>query len=120
MRSFSIIIMLAATLGCGGSSPGMRGAPVSVTGKLLLAGQPVGDVAVSFQPLDSGHMKSLPVKPDGTFQGELVTGTYAYAIVASSSASQSVLGRLAPQYLEPNLDRIVKIQPDQELQITLD
>ena len=45
----------------------------------------MGNVAVTFQPLDKGHMKSLPVKPDGTFQGELHTGTYAYSIMASSS-----------------------------------
>jgi hypothetical protein len=120
MRSFLAIVILAA-LGCGGSSPGTRGAPVSVTGKVSQAGQPVGNVAVSFQPLDRGHMKSLPVKPDGTFQGELLGGRYAYSIVASTSPeSHQALSKVAPQFLEPNMERTVEIQPGQELQIMLD
>jgi hypothetical protein len=99
----------------------MRGAPVSVKGKVSQAGQPVGNVAVSFQPLDSGHMKSLPVNSDGTFQGELLGGKYAYSIVAStSSASQQALSKIAPQFLEPNMGRTVEIQAGQELQIVLD
>jgi hypothetical protein len=93
---------------------------VSVAGKLSQAGQPVGNVAVTFQPLDTGHMKSLPVKPDGTFQGELNTGTYAYSIVASSPESQQTLNKLAPQYLEPNLERTITVEAGQELQIVLE
>jgi hypothetical protein len=112
---------MVAALGCGGSSPGKRGAPVSITGKVSQAGQPVGNIAVSFQPLDTGHMKSLAVNSDGTFQGELVTGKYAYSIVASSSPdSQQALSKVAPQFLEPNLERTVLIEPGQELQIMLD
>jgi hypothetical protein len=121
MRNFIAVVMLVAALGCGGSSPGTRSAPVSVTGKVSQAGQPVGNVAVAFQPLDSGHPKSLNVKPDGSFQGELISGNYAYSIVASSTpASQQALSKIAPQFLEPSMERTVKIESGQEVQIVLD
>ena len=108
-------------LGCGTSQPGLKGAPVSVTGKVSQAGQPVGNVTVSFHPLDNGHLKSLPVNADGSFQGELISGTYAYAIVSSAAPeSQQALSRVAPQYLEPDLQRTVTIESGQEVQIVLD
>jgi hypothetical protein len=65
-------------------------------------------------------MKSLPVKPDGTFQGELITGKYAYSIVASSPESQPALSKIAPRFLQASTDRTVQIEPGQELQIVLD
>jgi hypothetical protein len=121
MRNLIAFSMVVAAVGCDGSAPGTRAAPVSVTGKVSHAGQPVGNVAVSFQPLDNGHMKSLPVEPDGTFQGELLRGKYAYSIMASSSPdSQQALSKVAPQFREPNLERTVQIEPGQELQIMLD
>ena len=108
-------------LGCGTSQPGLKGAPVGVTGKVSQAGQPVGNVAVAFHPLDHGHPANIPVKADGTFQGELIAGTYAYSLAQSSAPnSTQSLSRVAPQYLEPDLQRTVTIESGQEVQIVLD
>ena len=120
MRSFLTAIALLGVIGCGSPQPGLKSTPVSEVGKVSLAGQPVGNVAVSFQPLDNGHQKSLPVKPDGTFQGELISGKYAYSLVQSTPESQQVLGKIPPQYLEPDLQRTVQVAPGQELVIALD
>jgi hypothetical protein len=94
---------------------------MNVTGKVTQAGQPIGNFAVSFHPLDHGYVTNVDVRPDGTFQGDLIAGKYSYSLVQSSNpASAQALQKVAPQYLEPNLERTVSIEPGQELQIVLD
>jgi hypothetical protein len=122
MRSFAA---MAATVGLGivGCSSGaaLKETPASVSGKVSQAGRPVGDVVVSFHPLDRGHPVSFPVKPDGTFQGELIAGNYAYYVGQSKAPnSAAALKKVAPQYLEADLGRSVAVQPGQELVIALD
>jgi hypothetical protein len=121
MRNFFAVTLILIAMGCGASQPGIKNTPVDVTGKVSQGGQPVGNVAVSFQPLDHGHMASLPVGPDGTFRGELISGTYAYSIAQSTAAdSVQAIAKVAPQYLEPDLQRTVKVEAGQEVLIVLD
>jgi hypothetical protein len=121
MRSFIGVIVVLFALGCGASQPGLKNAAVGVTGKVTQGGQPVGNVAVSFHPTDNGYLTNLPVRPDGTFQGELISGTYAYSIAPSPAAeSAQALSKIAPQYLEPDLQRTVKVEAGQEVLIVLD
>lgn len=121
MRNFVSLMIVLTAMGCGASQPGLKNAPVGVSGKLSQGGQPVGNVAISFQPLDHGHVASLPVGPDGTFQGELISGTYAYSIAQSTAAdSVQAIGKVAPRYLEPDLQRTVKVEAGQEVLIVLD
>lgn len=121
MRILIVLFCLFLAVGCGASAPALKSKPVSVTGKLSQAGQPLGNVAVSFHPLDNGYQTSVPVNADGTFQGEMISGTYAYSIAQSAAAtSAQVLSKIAPEYLEPNLERTVKIESGQEVQIALD
>jgi hypothetical protein len=94
---------------------------VGVSGKVSQGGQPVGNVAVSFHPIDHGHLTNLQVGSDGTFQGELISGTYAYSIAQPIVAgTPQALSKVAPQYLEPDLQRTVKIEAGQEVLIVLD
>ena len=121
MRNFFAVTLILIATGCGASQPGLKNTPVGVTGKVSQGGQPVGNVAVSFHPTDHGYLTNLQVGPDGTFQGELISGTYAYSIAQSTAAdSAQAIGKVAPQYLEPDLQRTVKIEAGQEVLIVLD
>lgn len=112
--------VLLGALGCS-QAPALRQPPVNVTGKLTRAGQPVGNVVVSFHPLDEGHLRSLPVNPDGTFSGELIAGAYAYYVgPAATPTSQAALAQIDAKYYEPDLNRRVAVEPGQELLIALD
>lgn len=120
MRNLCVLMLVTMTIGCG-SQPGLKSAPVDITGKVSQKGQPLGDVAVTFRPLDKGHEKSLPVKSDGSFEGSLISGTYAYSITQSTGANAATaLAKVDPEYLEPNLQRTVTIEPGKEVLIALD
>ena len=109
MRYSLYALVLVSILGCGASPPGMKSTPIPVKGKVVLAGQPVRNVAISLQPLDAGHMKSLHVQADGTFQGDMIPGKYAYSIVQVANTQGKSQGKIPPQYLEPDLERTVQI-----------
>ncbi len=120
MRGYLAVVMVLGAIGCGAPQPGLKGTPVSVSGKISQAGQPVGNVAVSFHPLDNGHLTSFEVSPDGTFQGELISGRYAYSIAQSTAKdSLQILNKIAPQFTEPDLQRAVNVEAGQTLEIVL-
>lgn len=120
MRYTAIIVLVLTTMGCGAQSPGLKQAPISVTGRISQAGQPVGNIAVSLQPLDKGHSAVLPVGADGTFQGQLISGTYAYFLAQSGAHSTEALRKIDSVYLQPDLQRTVRIEAGQEVLIVLD
>ena len=117
MRSWTIVIGLLMTVGCGMSPPPLAG-PVSVTGKVVASdGKPVGGVSVNLQPLENGYMKTVDVKPDGTFEVETHTGKYAYFFTPKSGTKA-----VPPQFAklkEANLERTVSVASGQELVINL-
>jgi hypothetical protein len=117
------LLLAALLLGCVGCSGGstIKQARISVTGKVARHGQPVGNVMVSFHPLDEGYVASFPVNPDGTFRGELIAGTYSYYVGKSTApTSEAVLRTVDPKFLEPNLDRRIAVVSGQELLLALD
>jgi hypothetical protein len=122
MKKFLVLAAAVAFSGVGCSqAPVVREAPVTVTGKVSNGGLPVGDVMVLFHPLDHGHLGSFPVKPDGTFQGELVAGDYSYYLSQSTtSSSVAALKKVDPKYYEPNLERRISVAAGQEVLIALD
>ncbi len=119
-RDLLATFMMLGAIGCGAPQPGLKGAPVNVSGKVSQSGQPVGNITVSFHPLDNGHLTNLEVKPDGTFQGELISGKYAYSIVQSTpnDATPSAPS-IAPEYMQPDLQRTVSVEAGQALEIVL-
>ena len=109
-----------AVIGCTQPTT-LKEGPVSVSGKVSQAGQPIGDVMVSFQPLDHGHLASFLVGPDGTFQSELIPGNYAYYVAkATGPKADAAIKRVDPKFLEADLNRTVAVQSGQELAIALD
>ena len=122
MKLYALTIASAAltAIGCSQTTP-LNEAPLTVTGKVSQNCQAIGDVNISFQPLQHGHPVSLPVSADGTFQGELIPGNYAYFVAKSATPkSESAIKKIDPKYLEASLTRSVDVQPGQELAIALD
>ncbi len=117
MRNCILSIGLLMTTGCGMNPPPLAG-PVSVTGKVLASdGKPVGGVAVNLQPLENGYMKTVDVKPDGTFAVETHSGKYAY-FFTPKSGSKAVPPQVA-KLAEANLERTVTVASGQELVINI-
>jgi hypothetical protein len=122
MRIFAVLLaaILFGELGCT-QAPAVKQPPVSVSGRISEGGRPVGNVMVSFHPLDHGHVGSFPVKPDGTFQGELIAGDYAYYVSKlPAPSSEAVLKKVDPKYFEPDLERRIAVVADEPLVIALD
>ena len=122
MKLYALALTVAALTVVGCSQPTrLNEAPISVSGKVSQGGQPVGDVQVTFQPLEKGHPGSFPVGADGTFQGELIPGNYAYYVGKSTAPkSDAAIKKIDPKYLEANLTRSIDVVPGQELAIVLD
>lgn len=120
LNIIALVVLSLAANGC--SQPTrLNEAPINVSGKVSQGGQAVGDVQVSFQPLEHGHPVSLPVNADGTFQGELIPGNYAYFVAKSAAPkSEAALKKIDPKFFEPNLERKVAVEDGQELLIALD
>jgi hypothetical protein len=120
MRLLIVLMLTLGLLGCG-SKTKLKESPVSVSGKVSQGSQPFGGMVMIFQPLGDGHVRELPIRKDGTFNGELVSGEYAY-YVAKPTVLGAGLGskKLSPQYFEANLSRTVTVEPDKLLAIALD
>jgi hypothetical protein len=120
MRYVAVLILTLGLLGCG-SQLTMKQPPASVSGTVSQSGQPAGGVVIVFQPLGDGHPRELPVHKDGTFQGEFVSGEYAYYVARSSilGAGQPTK-KLPPKYFAADLSRTVTVEPGKQLAIVLD
>jgi hypothetical protein len=119
MRWIIVAGLIACSVGCG-SRATMREAPVSVSGKVSQAGQPVSGVMIVFQPLGHGHMRELPVQRDGTFNGEFIAGVYAYYVAKPAAPPAQPPRTLAAKYYQADMSRTVAIEPGAQLAIALD
>ena len=120
MRLFIVLTIIVGLVGCSREAK-LKGAPTSVSGKVSLGNQPVGGVVMVFQPLGDGHVREFPTGKDGTFNGELISGEYAYYVAkpAVRNATQPPI-RLSPQYFEADLSRTVTVEGGKQLTIALD
>ena len=120
MRLFMVLMLIVGLVGCS-SQVKLKGTPVSVSGKVSQSGQPVGGMVMVFQPLGDGHVREFPIRKDGTFNGELVSGEYAYYVAKPTVPSAAQAPRkLSPKYFEADLSRTVTVEPDKQLAIALD
>ena len=120
LNAIFLMVIAAGSLGCS-ETPPLKGAPLSVSGRMAQGGKPVGNVVVWFHPLDNGHLQNLPVSADGTFHGELISGNYSY-YVAKSPAPNSALAlkKIDPKYFEPDLGRSINVEFGKDLVLALD
>ena len=120
MRFFLVLMFIVGLVGCS-SEVKLKGAPVSVSGKVSQSGQPVGGLVMILHPLGDGHVREFPVQKNGTFNGELVSGEYAYYVAKPiAPAAAQALRKLSPKYFEADLSRTVTVEPGQQLAIALD
>jgi hypothetical protein len=120
MRLFIILLLTLGLLGCG-SQAKLKESSVSVSGKVSQGSQPFGGVVMIFQPLGDGHVREFPILKDGTFNGELVSGEYAYYVAKPNvPGATQALRRLSPKYFEADLSRTVAVEPGKQLAIALD
>jgi hypothetical protein len=120
MRLLMILTLVCGLTGCG-SNAKLKSAPVNVTGKVSRGGQPMGGMAMIFQPLGDGHVRELPIQKDGTFSGELISGKYAYYVAKPAvPAAAQALKNLSPKFFEADLSRTVTVEPGDLLAIALD
>jgi hypothetical protein len=120
MRLFIVLMIIVGLVGCGGEVR-LKGAPTSVSGKVSQGNQPVRGVVMVFQPLGDGHVREYPIRKDGTFKGELISGEYAYYVAKPTihGAPQAPM-KLSPKYFEADLSRTVTVEPGTQLAIALD
>ena len=120
MRLFMALMLIAGLAGCG-SQVKLKGAPVSISGKVSQGGQPVGGMVMVFQPLGDGHVREFPVQKDGTFNGEIVSGEYAYYVAKPTvPGAAQALKKLSPKNFEADLSRTVAVEAGKQLAIALD
>ena len=120
MRLLIVSLLIAGFVGCSREVK-LKATPVGLSGKVSRGGQPVSGMVVIFHPLGDGHVREFPLRKDGSFNGELICGEYAYYV-----AKRPVLGtapaaiKLSPKYFEADLSRTVTVEPDKLLAIALD
>jgi hypothetical protein len=121
MKNILLVLFLVVMVGCGSSATPMPASSV-VKGKLeTSSGKPIGNVLLTLQPLGEGHPAPLQVSEDGTFQGEIVPGKYAYFVAKSSAKnSEQALKSIDAKYYEASMARTVSVQAGQELRIAMD
>ncbi len=119
MRLF-IVLMLIVGLTRLRFGSELKAAPVSVSGKVSQGGQPVGGMVMIFQPLGDGHVREFPVQKDGTFNGELISGKYAYYVAKPAvPAAAQMLRNLPPKFFEADLSRTVAVESGNQIAIEL-
>ena len=120
MRLVIVLMFIVGTVGCS-SEVKLKGVPVSVSGKVSQSGRPTGGMMMIFHPLGDGHVREIPVQKDGSFNGELVSGDYAYYVAKPTVlAAAPPLRKLSPKYFEADLSRTVTVGPGIQLAIALD
>lgn len=120
MRYMILILMLVMVVGCS-NSVAVRSESGKVAGKLVSGdGQKVGNVGLTLQPLDSGFVTTLQVAEDGSFEGEIIPGKYAYFVGKSEAKNaDQAIKKVDPMFYEANMTRTVDVQPGKELRIEL-
>ena len=120
MRLVTVSVLIVGLAGCG-SGMKLKGSPVNLSGKVSRGGQPVTGMVMIFHPLGDGHVREFPLRKDGTFNGELICGEYAYYLAKPNVARAAQLPiKLSPKYFEADLARTVTVEPDKLLAIALD
>lgn len=119
-RNIVAFVALIVLVGCSGRVAEKQ-PPGRISGKIVQQGKAVSDVVITFQPLEDGHLVGFPVADDGSFEGEVVPGKYAYFVGKSASkTSEQSLKKIHSKFLEANMDRTIVLARGQNVLISLE
>lgn len=116
MRKLAFMAIALVAPGCGPritTTP----APTEVSGRVTLAGTPVTDVKVNFQPIGPGLPATIPVT-DGEFRGHVTPGQYTYYL--SEGSSEATLESIPEKYRAGAMDRKLDVAPGATLTLSLE
>lgn len=108
--SFALMGLVLLT-GCGPRIE-MKSDPVSVSGKLTVSGGAVGDVVLTLQPLDHGHLVPMTVGTDGSFSGKVIPGKYAY-FVSANEDNPGAIDKVPADFRQASMDRTITVTSGQ-------
>jgi hypothetical protein len=98
----------------------MLAEPVAISGKLTVAGAPVGNVVLTLNPIEQGHPVPMKVGADGSFSGTAVPGKYVY-FVSEEEENPAALEKVPTKFRDTDLSRTVVVAADQStLDVALD
>ena len=109
-RWIIVFLGLAFLVGCGPRVE-IRSEPVSVSGKLTVGGNPLGDVVFHLHPLEGQHPVPFQVGADGSFNGTAIPGKYTY-YVSAKDANPGALEKVVAKFRESDLSRSIIIGAD--------
>lgn len=119
LRSLLVLLVLAVIAGCGGVSVTPNPDPVAVTGNVTLAGKPVTDIAVNFQPIAGGLPAVVTVK-DGKFEAQITPGKYTYFISkASTPTGERSLAKVPASFHQGAMDRVIEVNGPGPLEFSM-
>jgi hypothetical protein len=104
-----IPVMGLVLIGCG-VNPGKTPDPVDLSGKVTLAGKPVSDVSIFFQPTGpSGVPAEFPLI-NGGFKGKGTPGKFTYYFTEGKNAS--AFRAIPAKYKSGSMERQIDIGSD--------
>ena len=124
MQTGSVLVMALAALscvactGCGGIQPPILEQAVTVKGRVAARdGQPISNVALNLQPLETGHAKIVAVRADGAFTIETQPGKYAYYFTPREG-EKSIPPQIA-SVRQASMERTITIADGSDIDIRL-
>ena len=118
MRLATLLMLVFYFVGCS-SEVKLKPTPMSVSGNVSQGGQPLSGMVLVFQPLGDGHVREFPLRKDGSFSGELVSGEYAYYLAKRTGFGAAQAPKPSARYFEADMSRTVTVEPDKLLAIAL-
>ena len=109
LRTLFSLLLVGLIAGCGGVSVTPHPDPVAVTGNVTLAGKPVTDVVVNFQPIEGG-LPNLATVKDGKFEAQVTPGKYTYYVSkASTQSGEKSLAKIPAAFHQGAMDRVIEV-----------
>lgn len=105
------ILGIALLVGCGPKIV-LNSEPTSVSGKLTVAGTPIGNVLLTLQPLETGHPVPIKVGSDGSFSSQVIPGKYAYFVTPMEDKAGAI-DKVPADFRQANLTRTVTVTAGQ-------
>jgi len=114
-----VVLSLCIMCGCSGKvTPRVNPAPIEVSGTVTIAGKPVNDVVINFQPTGPGSLPALLTVKDGKFQGHANPGRYTYFVTPGQS--KEAFKSVPEKYRAGAMDRQFSVAPENAIDFKLD